>query len=64
MAQKTRAQKYAAFHGFDKPEPTLAEAIELGAIKAGTTEDEWQSLTPGMRREIVRQALRLKSRNS
>ena len=33
---------------------THAEALELGAIDARMTEDGWQSLTPGMRREIVR----------
>lgn len=36
--------------------PTLAEAIEAGAIRPDTTEAAWLSLTPGMRREIVRTA--------
>ena len=38
--------------------PTHAEAIELGAIDARMTEEGWQSLTPGMRREIVRSHMR------
>jgi hypothetical protein len=36
--------------------PTLAEAIEAGAVKPDTSEAAWNSLTPGMRREIVRSA--------
>lgn len=38
--------------------PSHAEALELGAIDARMTEDGWQSLTPGMRREIVRSHLK------
>lgn len=38
--------------------PTLSEAIEVGAISAKTTDKEWHQLSPGMRREIVRQATR------
>jgi hypothetical protein len=38
--------------------PSHAEALELGAIDARTTDDAWQSLTPGMRREIVRSHLK------
>lgn len=34
--------------------PSLATAIAIGAISAGTTDSQWQSITPGMRREIVR----------
>lgn len=34
--------------------PTLAEAIRLGAIAADTTDAQWEALSPGMRREIVR----------
>ncbi len=36
--------------------PTLAEAIEAGAIAATTTDREWHQLSPGMRREICRSA--------
>lgn len=38
--------------------PSLDEALAIGAISQGTTEDTWQSLTPGMRREIVRSTLK------
>lgn len=34
--------------------PTLATAIALGKIAATTTKEEWEKLTPGMKREIVR----------
>lgn len=34
--------------------PTHAEALALGAIRSDMTEEQWHSLTPGMRREIVR----------
>jgi hypothetical protein len=34
--------------------PSLAEAIELKAISAKTTQVEWDRLSPGMKREIVR----------
>ena len=40
------------------PTPTHAEAVEAGAFKG--TEAEWHQLTPGMRREIVRTAKKLK----
>jgi len=40
------------------PTPSLEEAVAAGAIKAGTSEEKWHSLTPGMRREIVRDARR------
>lgn len=36
------------------PVPSLEEAVELGAIAANTTQKEWDKLTPGMKREIVR----------
>jgi hypothetical protein len=36
------------------PTPTLAEALAVKAIAPGTTEREWNQLTPGMKREIVR----------
>ena len=35
------------------PTPTHAEAVTLGAFSG--TEAQWTQLTPGMRREIVRQ---------
>lgn len=38
------------------PTPSLAEALNLGAIHSGTTQDGWDKLTPGMKREIVRTA--------
>ena len=36
------------------PTPTLAEAIIAKAIPFNTTEQQWHSLSPGMRREVVR----------
>lgn len=38
------------------PTPTYQEALDAGAISPNMTESGWQSLTPGMRREIVRTA--------
>lgn len=38
------------------PTPSLQEAIEARAIAATTTDAQWFSLSPGMRREIVRSA--------
>lgn len=38
------------------PTPGHAEAVAMGAFKG--TGDQWESLTPGMRREIVRHARR------
>lgn len=38
--------------------PTHAEALALGAIRSDMTEEQWRSLTPGMRREIVRSHLK------
>ena len=43
------------------PIPTVEEALALGAVALGTTEDEWCKLSPGMRREIVRSAKRAKA---
>lgn len=34
--------------------PSLEEAIKLGAIAAKTTQEEWDRLSSGMKREIVR----------
>jgi len=34
--------------------PSLEEAIKIGAISSNTTQEQWQQLSPGMRREIVR----------
>lgn len=38
--------------------PSLAEAVSAGAIKKSTTEKEWDTLSPGMKREILRSAQR------
>jgi hypothetical protein len=38
------------------PTPTYQEALDAGAINPTMTESGWHSLTPGMRREIVRAA--------
>lgn len=40
------------------PTPSYDEAKACGAISDKMTEAGWQSLTPGMRREIVRSALK------
>jgi hypothetical protein len=37
--------------------PTLEQAIAVGGISPTTTWPEWESLSPGMRREIVRRAI-------
>lgn len=38
--------------------PTLEAAIEIGAIANDTTLQQWEALSPGMRREIVRSKLK------
>ena len=38
--------------------PTLETAIAANAIRADTTQQQWEALSPGMRREIVRSAKR------
>jgi hypothetical protein len=40
--------------------PTHEAAIAAGAIAPSTTAADWCKLSPGMRREIVRQAKRFK----
>lgn len=37
-----------------RPTPTVAEAIAAGAVPAATTQEAWECLSPGFRREIVR----------
>lgn len=44
-----------SFWSYQAPEPpTLSRAIALGAINASTSQAQWEALSPGMRREIVR----------
>ncbi len=38
------------------PTPSLEEAVNAGAIHPKTTQQQWEALSPGMRREIVRSA--------
>lgn len=38
------------------PTPSVQEAIRAGAFRG--TEQQWEQLSPGMRREIVRSALK------
>lgn len=38
------------------PTPTYSEIVALGVMADSTTLEDWESLSPGMRREIVRQA--------
>lgn len=40
------------------PTPDLAKAIASGAIADTTTLQQWESLSPGMRREIVRTTMK------
>jgi len=55
MAKKSRSfWTYQA----SEPTPSLAEAIELKAISKDTTEQAWDRLSPGFKREIVRSAKR------
>ena len=46
------------------PTPTLEDAIWCGAINPHTTEVEWFKLSPGMRREIVRQRIKKVENNN
>ena len=41
------------------PTPSFLEAKECGAIGDNTLPGDWYKLSPGMRREIVRQYLKL-----
>ena len=34
--------------------PSLEEAVHIGAVASNTTTAQWEALSPGMRREIVR----------
>lgn len=43
------------------PTPSAAEAVALGAFRG--TDHEWQQLSPGMRREIVRSNLKRQPAN-
>jgi hypothetical protein len=36
------------------PTPSVEEALAQGRIKAGTTQEQWEALSPGMRREIMK----------
>jgi hypothetical protein len=56
----------ASFWSYQPSSPTPAydEALACGAIKANMTEDGWHSLTPGMRREIVRSHLKRLARDN
>lgn len=46
------------------PTPTWIEALWCRAINQNTTEQQWNSLSPGMRREIVRTNLKKVTNNS
>jgi len=50
------ADEYYWTYQAASPTPTYQEALDAGAINPSTTESGWHSLTPGMRREIVRAA--------
>ena len=39
-----------------EPTPNLESAIRAGAIAKNTTQQQWEQLSPGMRREIMRSA--------
>ena len=54
---KSDADDYWTYKAASKT-PELAEAIEAKAIHPKTTDAEWQKLSPGMRREILRSAQR------
>ena len=44
-----------SFWSYQAPDaPSLESALAKGRIAAGTTQAQWESLTPGMRREICR----------
>lgn len=55
------AESYWTYQSSDQT-PALAEAIAAGAISADTTDQDWHKLSPGMRREILRQASRAAGR--
>lgn len=54
---KRKAHSFWTYQA-SEPTPTHAEAVEAGAF--GGTETEWHQLSPGMRREILRTAKKLK----
>ena len=48
-----------SFWSYQAPDPqSYDEALACGAITERMTEQGWESLTPGMRREIVRSHLK------
>lgn len=53
MAKKANNKSFWMYQA-DSPTPSLDEAIKIGAINELTTQTEWDKLTPGMKREIVR----------
>lgn len=50
------ADEYYWTYKAASPTPSYQEALDAGAINPTMTESGWHSLTPGMRREIVRAA--------
>lgn len=44
----------------DYPTPQLQYALQLGAISPETVIEEWDKLTPGFNREIIRSTIKEK----
>lgn len=59
-AMNTRPATPASFWTYQagSATPSYAEALESGAITTKMTEEGWNTLTPGMKREIVRSHLK------
>lgn len=54
MNQQSSTPKSFWSYQSSTPTPSLEEAVELKAIASDTTQKEWDKLTPGIKREIVR----------
>jgi hypothetical protein len=53
---QSAAQKAFWSYQVEWETPSLEAAIAANAISANTTQQQWEALSPGMRREIVRSA--------
>ena len=53
-AKKKPAAKSHWMYQASEETPSLKAAVEKGAIHKDTTEEQWNQMSPGMRREIVR----------
>lgn len=61
---QSAAQKAFWSYQADTETPSLEYAIAANAISANTTHQQWDALSPGMRREILRSAIARQRRNA